>query len=122
MTRQIELPNFASEIRELVGDGKQLPPVHSWHPERVGEIDIRIAKDGTWFYQGDPMERQAVVQLFSTIMRLDDDGYCLVTPAEKMKIQVEDAPFVVRMIDIEGDGKCQVLHCPPQAVVPGYSR
>lgn len=111
MTKKVELPNFASEIRALVGEGRSIPPVETWHPEREGEIDIRIAKDGIWYYQGEPMERESVVQLFATILRKDGDAYFLVTPAEKMKIQVDDAPFVVRMLDIEGEGRKQKLHC-----------
>ena len=104
------LPNMAEEIRALVGDGDSLPPVEQWHPERVGDIDIRIGRDGHWFYQGEEMTREAVVRLFSTILRKDDDGYCLVTPAEKMRIQVEDAPFVVRLMDVEGEGQAQTIH------------
>lgn len=111
MTSKIELPNFASQIRELVGEGRTIPPVDTWQPEREGEIEIRIARDGAWFYQGERMERDAVVQLFSTILRKDGSEYFLVTPVEKLKIEVEDAPFVVRMIDVEGQGKSQCLHC-----------
>lgn len=111
MTRKIELPNIASEIRDLVGKGRGIPPVESWHPERQGEIDIRIAKNGVWFYQGEPMEREAVVQLFATILRKDGEDFFLVTPAEKLKIQVDDAPFVVRMIDVEGQDESQIIHC-----------
>ncbi len=104
------LPNMAEEIRALIGDGESLPPVDKWHPERVGEIDIRIASDGHWYYQGEEMTRESVVRLFSTILRKDDDGYCLVTPAEKMRIQVDDAPFVVRLMDVEGQGESQAVH------------
>jgi len=104
------LPDFAAEIRVLVGEGKKLPPVNEWHPERVGEIDIRIAKDGVWFYQGDEMERQSIVKLFSGILRKDDQDYFLVTPVEKMKISVDDAPFVVCMMDVEGEGEDQKIY------------
>ncbi len=105
-----DLPNFASEIRALVGKDKKLPPVNEWHPEREGEIDIRIAKDGSWFYRGDKMERQSIVTLFSGILRKDGDDYFLVTPVEKMKISVDDAPFVVCMVDVEGVGENQKIH------------
>jgi len=105
-----DLPNFASEIRALIGDGKKLPPVTDWHPEREGEIDIRVAKDGTWFYRGGKMERQSIVTLFSGILRKDEDDYFLVTPVEKMKIAVDDAPFVVCMMDVEGEGEQQKIH------------
>jgi hypothetical protein len=104
------LPDFAAEIKELVGEGKKLPPVNDWHPEREGEIDIRIAKDGVWFYQGDAMPRQSIVKLFSGILRKDDQDYFLVTPAEKMKIVVDDAPFVVCMMDVEGEGEAQKIY------------
>lgn len=82
--------------------GRHLPPVHAWHPERVGDIDIRLAADGRWFHEGAEIRRERLVALFSTVLRLDDDGYCLVTPAEKLRIVVEDAPFLA--IDLESDG------------------
>ena len=104
------LPDFAAEIRVLVGEGKSLPPVNDWHPEREGEIDIRIAKGGAWFYQGNEMERQSIVKLFSGILRRDDQGYFLVTPVEKMKITVDDVPFVVCMMDVEGEGEDQKIY------------
>jgi hypothetical protein len=78
-----------------------LPPVHLWNPEHCGEIDIRIRKDGVWFHEGTPIGREALVRLFSTVLRLDPDGYHLVTPVEKLKIQVEDAPFVATRVDAE---------------------
>jgi len=80
-----------------------LPPVHLWHPAHCGEIDIRIRKDGVWFHEGTPIGREALVRLFSTVLRLDPDGYHLVTPVEKMRIQVEDAPFIAVRVDQEGD-------------------
>jgi len=110
MTKKIELPRFALDIRDLVGEGRVLPPVESWHPEREGDIDIRISKDGSWFYQGDKIEREALVQLFSSILRKDGKDYFWVTPAEKLKIVVENAPFLVCMVDVEGVGKEQKLH------------
>ena len=76
-----------------------LPPVHLWNPPHCGEIDIRIRKDGVWFHEGTPIGREALVRLFSTVLRLDPDGYHLVTPAEKMKITVEDAPFIAVRVD-----------------------
>jgi len=110
MSDKRTLPNFASEIRELVGQSPGVPPVETWHPEREGEIDIEIARDGNWYYQGELMERASVVQLFSSILRKDGDAFFLVTPAEKMKIRVEDAPFVIRLLDVEGSGEQQKLH------------
>jgi hypothetical protein len=79
--------------------GRGLPPVHLWHPEHCGEIDIRIRRDGLWFHEGTPIGREALVRLFSTVLRLDPDGYHLVTPVEKLKITVEDAPFMAVRVD-----------------------
>ena len=74
--------------------GKGLPPVHLWNPPFCGDLDMRIARDGTWFYLGTPIGRPALVRLFSTILRRDGDDYFLVTPVEKVGITVEDVPFV----------------------------
>ena len=71
-----------------------LPPVHLWNPPLCGDIDMRIARDGTWFYMGTPIGRPELVKLFSTILRRDGDDYVLVTPVEKVGITVDDAPFV----------------------------
>ena len=105
-----DLPNLATEIKALIREGKKLPPVNDWHPERAGEIDIRIAKDGVWYYQGDKMERQSIVTLLSGILRKDGNDYFLVTPSEKMKVKVDDAPFVINMMDVEGEGGSQSIH------------
>jgi hypothetical protein len=74
--------------------GRGLPPVHLWNPDRCGEIDIVIRKDGAWVHEGTPIGRPALVRLFSTVLRRDEDGFYLVTPAERLRITVEDAPFV----------------------------
>ena len=81
-----------------------LPPVHLWNPPHCGQIDMRIARDGTWFYMGTPIARPALVKLFSTILRRDGDDYVLVTPVEKVGITVDDAPFVAVDVDRVGDG------------------
>ncbi len=83
--------------------GRGLPPVHLWHPEHCGAIDIVIKKNGLWFHEGTPIGREALVRLFSTILRKDPDGYVLVTPVEKLTITVEDAPFVAVRVDREGE-------------------
>ena len=83
--------------------GRGLPPVHLWHPEHCGEIDIVIRKDVTWFHEGTPIGREALVRLFSTVLRKDPDGIHLVTPVEKMKITVEDAPFIAVRVDRVGE-------------------
>lgn len=82
--------------------GRGLPPVHLWHPAHCGDIDIVIKRDGTWFHEGTPIGREALVRLFSTVLRLDPDGIHLVTPGEKLKITVEDAPFIAVRVDREG--------------------
>jgi len=83
--------------------GRGLPPVHLWHPTHCGEIDIVIARNGQWFHEGSPIGREALVRLFSTVLRKDPDGYYLVTPVEMMKITVEDAPFTAVQVDRVGE-------------------
>ena len=73
---------------------KGLPPVHMWNPPFCGDLDMRIATDGTWFYLGTPIGRPALVRLFSTILKREDDKYFFVTPVEKVGIRVDDAPFL----------------------------
>ena len=89
--------------------GKGLPPVHLWNPDYCGALDMRIARDGTWFYLGTPIGRPELVRLFSTILRKDGDEYVLVTPVEKVGITVDDAPFVAVDFDAEGEGDAQTL-------------
>ncbi|MDE1173814.1 MAG: DUF1285 domain-containing protein [Parvibaculaceae bacterium] len=87
-----------------------LPPVHLWNPDFCGDLDMRIARDGTWFYLGTPIGRERLVRLFSTILRHDEDGrYYLVTPVEKVGIKVDDAPFVAVAMKVEGEGREQAL-------------
>jgi len=74
--------------------GRELPPVHLWNPPFCGDIDMRIASDGTWFYMGTPIGRPALVRLFSTILKREDGKHFLVTPVEKVGIRVDDAPFL----------------------------
>ena len=81
-----------------------LPPVHLWNPPFCGDLDMRIARDGTWFYLGTPIGRKELVRLFSTILRKDGDDYVLVTPVEKVGITVEDAPFVAVDFETRGEG------------------
>ncbi len=82
--------------------GRGLPPVHLWNPQHCGDIDILIRADGVWMHEGSPIGREALVRLFSTVLRKDPDGYHLVTPVEKMKIRVEDLPF--RAVAMQRDG------------------
>lgn len=89
---------------------KGLPPVHLWNPEFCGDLDIRIARDGTWYYLGTPFKRERLVRLFSTVLRYDDDGkYYLVTPVEKIGITVDDVPFSIIDMDVEGAGESQEI-------------
>jgi uncharacterized protein len=96
--------NLFETLEKLQAD-KKLPPVDRWQPERVGRIDIRIAADGTWYHEGAPIRRQPLVKLFATVLRRDPDGYCLVTPAEKLLIEVEDAPFLAVNMELKGQGR-----------------
>ena len=87
-----------------------LPPVDKWNPEFCGDIDMRIARDGSWHYMGTPIGRKRMVRLFSTILRHDDDGkFYLVTPVEKIGIAVDDAPFVAVEMEVSGADKDQIL-------------
>lgn len=83
-----------------------MPPVHLWNPPWCGDIGLKIARDGTWFYQGSPIGRMALVKLFASILRKDADRHVLVTPVEMVGIEVEDAPFLaVEMQRRERGGK-----------------
>ncbi|MES3008077.1 MAG: DUF1285 domain-containing protein [Pseudomonadota bacterium] len=85
-------------------------PVHLWNPPYCGAIDIRIARDGRWYHEGNPIHRHELVQLFSTLLRLEPDGrYMLVTPVEKLSIRVEDCPFVAQLLEVVGEGEQQEL-------------
>jgi hypothetical protein len=88
------LDGLTEAARKAGGESRRLPPVHLWNPPFCGDLDMRIARDGTWFYNGTPIGRPALVRLFSTILRKDEDRYVLVTPVEKVGIKVEDAPFI----------------------------
>ncbi|MFN2100110.1 DUF1285 domain-containing protein [Altererythrobacter sp. MF3-039] len=92
-----------AEIAEQVA-ARKLPPVEGWAPERSGESQMRIAADGTWYHEGSPIQRQAMVRAFSGLLRREEDGsYWLVTPFEKLSIEVEDACFVATDV-VEKDG------------------
>ena len=98
-TSSFSLEGLLKQISE-----QSLPPVDKWEPEFCGDIDMRIASDGTWFYMGTPITRQRMVRLFSTVLRKDEDGKTyLVTPVEKWRIQVEDQPFLITLFDRQSD-------------------
>ncbi|MFZ1468565.1 MAG: DUF1285 domain-containing protein [Paracoccaceae bacterium] len=88
---------------------KGLPPVHLWNPPFCGDIDMRIARDGTWFYLGTPIGRAPMVKLFSSILKREGDSYFLVTPVEKVGITVDDAPLLAVDFDATGTGQTQTL-------------
>ena len=100
---------IAASARAVAKEGRGLPPVQDWNPPFCGDLDMRIARDGTWFYQGTPITRPALVRLFSTILRRDGDDYFLVTPVEKVGITVDDAPLVAVDVEAEGAGQDQTL-------------
>jgi len=98
-----------AEIARLAEQNK-LPPVETWNPEHCGHSAMRIARDGTWFHEGSPIRRPALVRLFSTILRREADGrHVLVTPAEKLDIDVEDTPFLAVEMKSEGEGRARSL-------------
>jgi len=86
-----------------------LPPVHLWNPPFCGDLDMRIARDGTWFYEGTPIGRFELARLFSSILKREDGKYFLVTPVEKVGITVDDAPFVAVDFTVEGVEGGQIL-------------
>lgn len=109
-----ELPQDLSrlsldQIAELAA-ARSLPPVDQWAPTKFGHSEMRIARDGTWYHQGGPIRRETMVRLFSSILRRDPDGrHFLVTPVEKLEIEVEDTPFIAIEVKSEGAGKNRSL-------------
>ncbi len=92
------------------GSGRGPAPVERWNPPFCGDIDMRIAADGTWFYCGTPIGREAMVRLFASVLRKDEDGRTyLVTPVEKCGITVDDAPFLAVAMSLEGEGRDRVI-------------
>lgn len=98
-----------SEIAEMAA-AQKLPPVEQWEPKETGDSEMRIASDGSWYHQGDPIGRPAMVRAFSTLLRREPDGsYALVTPYQKLTIAVDDAPFVAVEMESEGTGENREL-------------
>lgn len=91
-----------AQAAKQASTARGLPPVHLWNPPFSGDLDIRIKRDGSWHYLGTPFTRVALVKLFASILKLEDGKYYLVTPAEKVGITVEDAPFVAVDFDVSG--------------------
>lgn len=93
-----------AEFEKLLGE-RRLPPVDEWHPERCGHSGMRIARDGTWYHDGSAIRRGAMVRLFSTVLRREPDGrHVLVTPVEKLDIEVETTAFRAVEMQSEGEG------------------
>jgi len=88
---------------------RALPPVKDWNPQEQRSIDMRIDRAGTWHYNGSAINRQRMVALFSSVLRREADRYFLVTPAEKLEISVECAPFVALLLEVSGQGDSQTL-------------
>ncbi|MBV1790582.1 DUF1285 domain-containing protein [Marinobacterium sp. D7] len=102
--------NLADLSHGLEQQGQGIPPLEQWNPEFCGDIDMRIARDGTWYHEGTPIGRKAMVKMFSRILWRENDDYFLKTPVEKVRIQVDDLPFQLIALEvIEGDAG-QELH------------
>lgn len=107
--------NFAKGLETIYEFSKKeknsLPPVDKWNPEFCGDIDMKIMRNGKWFYMGTEIKRPAMVKLFSGILRLDSDNcYYLVTPVEKVRISVEDAPFIATSLISENKDNINHLY------------
>jgi hypothetical protein len=102
----IELKGLSlAELQKRI-DERRLPPVETWNPDRCGHSEMRIARDGTWYHQGSPIARSAMVRLFSTVLRREPDGrHMLVTPVEKLEIDVESTAFRAIEMQTEGAGR-----------------
>jgi len=88
---------------------KSLPPVHTWQPAATRDVDIRIARNGDWFYNDSKIDRPRMVSLFSTVLRVDDGETYLVTPQERLRIVVDDAPFTAVLVEQHGAPEAQAL-------------
>lgn len=102
------LDGIAQAARREAGKGP--PPVHLWNPPFCGDLDIRIAGDGTWFYLKTPIGRHALVKLFASVLKREGGKYFLVTPVEKIGIAVDDAPFLAVELDVEDGPNGRVLN------------
>lgn len=101
----IDLNGVSLDELQALLDGRRRPPVEQWDPPHCGDSHIRIARDGTWFHEGRPLLRPAMVRLFSTILRREPDGtHLLVTPVEKLTVEVESTAFRAIALHTEGTG------------------
>jgi uncharacterized protein len=101
--------NLAKAVAEATRDRRGPAPVHLWNPEYCGELDIRITRDGMWWYLGTPIGRVELVRLFASVLKREDGRHYLVTPVEKIGIAVDDAPFVAVDFTVRDPGPDQVL-------------
>jgi uncharacterized protein len=109
MAASRDASNPLTGLKDIQKAGAALPPVHLWNPPFCGDIDMRIARDGTWFYMNSPIGRKPLYTLFSKVLRKDGDDYFLVTPVEKCGITVEDAPFTAIRMEVQGEGRSQII-------------
>ena len=100
---------MGDKVGELLSQISPLAERQQWNPDFCGDIDLRIARDGSWFYQGTPITRPAMVRLFANVLRREGTNYFLVTPVEKLGIKVDDAPFVAVSLAVQGQGREQLL-------------
>ncbi len=107
---QSGLEAITGALGSVAGQSKGPPPVERWNPPFCGDLDMRIAADGTWFYLKTPIGRPALVKLFASVLKREDDKYFLVTPVEKCGIQVDDAPFLAVEMTVEDSPLGRVLN------------
>jgi hypothetical protein len=91
----VDLTRFQQQLKGTSSKTRPLPPVEKWNPDFCGDINLTIALDGRWFYEGSPIGRASLVQLFASVLKREGDNYFLVTPVEKVGITVEDTPFLI---------------------------
>ena len=101
--------NLAKAVAEATKGGRGPAPVHLWDPPFCGDLDIRIGRDGLWWYLGTPIGRVELVRLFASVLKIEDGKYFLVTPVEKIGITVDDAPFVAIDFEVADPGPAQVI-------------
>lgn len=106
-----DIMSLAAQLGKYEGIQSKLPPVADWDPELSGDMDMIIRADGSWIHEGDIIQRDALVRIFSTILKKEGDDYFLVTPVEKWRIQVEEEPFNVVLIHVKGEGESLEIKC-----------